>query len=786
VFCAPISNDLWATAQRGVTADGPCPILPTMDAILGPGAAAAARSSASPTGHDRGRWIHGSFGPVGWVVVFVLLLCADPVMAQPRVRRASTPPPARAGRVHLLSAAAVERSGSSRFAEPPTDDVPKAGLRQRLGLERAKQLLQSPDVEERLRGIDRLATLSSSEVAMVLVEALAPGSAVRVNPKTRLAAVRALARHAAEPEAHGALLSVFNGGRSGVAELPLHALARETAAMALARAGSRKGVGALVAAVVAGGAAGRTAGRAIVAHPPRSLRAITGSGKKRLPPRVIQLLGELGDPRAIGVLRRQLRHKQVRVRIAAIVALARLGDGSVEPTARRWLRAAGRRPELRLAAVEVLQLLGVSGADEALVSLLSSSKTQAAAFLLAARAPSVRLLPALRAVVERSKDPSDRLRALSIVARVGGGAAADVLIGQLGRPETATAAALGLARMPGLAARAGLERALAGSPSGGARRLVLRAGVVRFVELGEVVDGLPEALDQALRSSEPADRAAGSFGLSALGLRQPSELIGAKDPAVATAAARAVPALGAKAFVPCQRVLEAADRALSREVHAGEARLPRPSPQVISCGFSLLVPGQSVSATTLARWADRGGALAPVAALALAKRDSGPFRSRVQRLLAGTDPVVRSHVAFGLAHSPKADATSLLTGAYRFEPEPAVRRALVRALSVRSEPVRRSTLELARKLDPDLAVRAAANAALRNVVLAPTPVAPRGVVAWLSLRPNAQVEASAVSLRAARVVRSDGLAVPVVSAPDGVLVVPGLSQPGGAVVLLAP
>jgi hypothetical protein len=350
----------------------------------------------------------------------------------------------------------------------------------------------------------------------------------------------------------------------------------------------------------------------------------------------------------------------------------------------------------------------------------------------------------------------------------------------------ATAAALGLARMPGAAARIGLERALAGSPNGGARRLVLRAGAMRFFELGEVVDGLPEALSQALRSAEPADRAAGSFGSIALGLRPPSELIGSKDPAIATAAARAVLALGAEASAPCHRLLQAADRALSREAFAAGALAPGPSPQVVACGFSLLLPAERVSATTLGRWADRGGALAPVAAMALARRDSGPFRGRVERLLAGTDPVVRSHVAFGLAYSPKADAASLLTGAYRFEPEPAVRRALVRALSVRSEPVRSSTLELARELDPDPAVRVTASAALRNVRLAPTPAATRGAVAWLSLQPNAQVEASAVALRALRVVRSDGLAVPAVSAPDGVVVVPGLSRPGGATVQLAP
>ncbi|NUQ73155.1 MAG: HEAT repeat domain-containing protein, partial [Polyangiaceae bacterium] len=144
------------------------------------------------------------------------------------------------------------------------------------------------------------------------------------------------------------------------------------------------------------------------------------------------------------------------------------------------------------------------------------------------------------------------------------------------------------------------------------------------------------------------------------------------------------------------------------------------------------------------------------------------------RLLAGSDPAVRAHVALGLARDPEASAVSLLAGAYRFEEDASVRRAIVRALSRRKEGQRETTLIWARDLDPDSAVRALARAALAGRVLDdPRPPA-RGEVIWVSLTPNDPKAAPMAAGRTARLVRSDGLAVPVVADPDGVLLVPGL------------
>jgi hypothetical protein len=204
-------------------------------------------------------------------------------------------------------------------------------------------------------------------------------------------------------------------------------------------------------------------------------------------------------------------------------------------------------------------------------------------------------------------------------------------------------------------------------------------------------------------------------------------------------------------------------------------------------GIALLADprAEGLSTETVARWAEEGGPLAPLAARALPGRDTEAVRSRIKRLLAGTDPIIRAHTALGLATDPETDAVSLLVEAYRFEEDASVRRAVIRALSARKEPQRRATLELARDLDPDDAVRALARAALGGRSLLPSASEATGTVFWVSLVANAPSQMPAVASRAARFVRPDGLVVPVVSDPDGVLIVPGIPE-GRAGLTLAP
>jgi hypothetical protein len=194
---------------------------------------------------------------------------------------------------------------------------------------------------------------------------------------------------------------------------------------------------------------------------------------------------------------------------------------------------------------------------------------------------------------------------------------------------------------------------------------------------------------------------------------------------------------------------------------------------------------EGLSTETLGRLAEEGGPLAPLAARALPTRDGEAVRSQIKRLLEGTDPVIRAHIAFGLANDPEPDAVSLLVEAYRFEEDASVRRAVIRALSARKEKQRIATLTMARDLDPDDGVRALAKAALDGRSLLPPATDPAGTVLWVSLVANAPGELDAISGRAARFVRADGLAVPVVSDPDGVLIIPGMPE-GRAGLTLAP
>src|SRR6185312_5398086 len=193
--------------------------------------------------------------------------------------------------------------------------------------------------------------------------------------------------------------------------------------------------------------------------------------------------------------------------------------------------------------------------------------------------------------------------------------------------------------------------------------------------------------------------------------------------------------------------------------------------------------GAGLPTSALAAWAEAGGPLAPLAARALPSRDDEALRGRIKRLLEGSDPVIRAHVALGLARDPEPSAVSLLTSAYRFEDDAGVRRAVVRALSRRTEIQRLPPLTLARDLDPDEEVRSLAAAALAGRVLDPVlkpalGVEPRRQVAWIAVQPN-DGQARAVE---AHLVRADGLSIPVVTDPDGALLVPGM--PAGAAAVM--
>ncbi|WP_438023734.1 HEAT repeat domain-containing protein [Sorangium sp. So ce233] len=702
---------------------------------------------------------------------------------------AAPQPPTRTAR-----APRAEDGGAPSAVEPGATP-----LRGSLGVPVAQRLLASSDPEARLRGIERLGAIGTEEAVSALLAALEQGAPGARDPRARLAAVRTLAPHAARDSVRQLLSRELSEGGAPArsAASPLGELLRGTAALALARSGDRRALGALLNAIVQGGAAGEAAARALRAYPPASLQLLLGS-RKRLEPALVAFLGELGDLRAIGALRPMLEGGDRAAQVAAARALARLGDEAALAKARAWLRSP--EPGLLEATAEILVHLGAPEAPDAVAALLGSERARLEGLRLAELAPSERLVPALARALPLLPEDA-RPRAVAAMGRAGGAEAARQLRGLVARPELATAAAFALATTPGAEARAAVAEMIEGARAAkdaDLRRLGLRAGVVRGLVLGDAPEALEGRLLAALAAPRgSSERAVGVFGAVALGLRDAGEVVGACSPAACDraavhAAARGALARGERALAALAPLFAELAAAGGGDAAGGDDAAPDAA--AISAGVALLAAprGGAVATSRLAALAEAGGPLAPLAARALAARDDEVIRGRLKRLLEGSDPVVRAHVALGLGSDPMPDSVSLLARAYRFEDDPAVRRAIVRGLSRRAEVQRTRALLAARDLDPDEGVRALARAALSDVprastsraLDAPRPALATGVV-WVAIVPNDRSAAASASSRPARLVRPDGVAVPVVADPDGVLLVPGV-PPGVSSVLLAP
>lgn len=677
--------------------------------------------------------------------------------------------------------------GSARHVD---DDVPmedheaprRGTLRGMFGIPVAERLLVSGSADERLRGVQRLAAIGTPEAIDALVDALEQSSIVGRDGRARLEAVRFLATHVGRENVRPLLVREISEagpeGRAGASSLGN--LVRSAAALSLAKSGDKKAVTALIGAVLQGGSGGDAAAEALEEHPPASLSPLF-EGRRRIEPTLSALLADIGDVRAIEKLRVTLEEADPAYRAAAALALAKLGDASAANLARTWVKSEDTR--LQRVGAEVLVRLGAEGAADAIVTLLGANATRIEGVRLAQLAPSPALIKPLAAALS-SLPEGERDKAIAAIGRCGGAEAADALLIELGKPERATQAAFALARLAGKPGRQALERALASdsAKAGAPRRLVVRASVLRVITQGDEPSGLSAALATMATEKDPADRAVSAFGRVALGKTKVRDALDEAcasgktcDLAVVAAVARASLLLGPEASGELFSVL--------RKEPASES----PSPLAVAAGVALLADprGAGLSTSVLLRWAEGGGPLAPLAARALPSRDDEALRGRITRLLEGTDPVVRAHVALGLAFDPEPDAVSLLVRAYRFEEDASVRRAVVRALGERREPQRLATLTVARDLDPDGAVRALARAALSGRSLSPASSLPSGEAVWVSLVANAPSSLSAVAGRAGRLVRGDGVALPVVSDPDGVVLVPGLPE-GRSLLTLAP
>lgn len=700
------------------------------------------------------------------------------------------------------------------------------GLQGRLGLAEGRDLLFSLEQGERLRGVERLATLGTPEAIETLLDATENGSPLTRDPLVRLAIVRALGVHAGKPRVRALLVREMMdaGGRRDVASAAT-TLVRETAALALARQGDRESVEALVSAAMLRGQAGDAARGALATEPPRSIDALLfeeteatdeesdeepeaerptapargkagkaskfgkttvetkkptrsssdrddekGTKKTKKTPRVLtpsslSLLGELGDLRAIPSLRAELERSDRPSRAAAALALAKLGDASILPVVRTWGEESD--PRFVLASAEVLAMLGDPGADKLIERCLGIEAVRAGALKLAGDVASPGLVKPLAKLLP-SLDPTDRVRALAAIGRAG---AAAELEPSLADKELAPAAIVALGTSPSPEAGDRIAAALAGKEGKDAvlRRALVRAALLRVVAKRERVEGLGDTLRALAASKDASDVELGAFARVLLNPSEVGEVLGADPPlAVVSGAARAAllhpTADTLRPFAPLLRGLDP----------------EKPSARQIASGVALLAPeaASTVPFDTLLRLAEGGGPLASLAARALPARATDGDQKRLSALLFGSDASVRVALALGLAEAPSGGTASRLGRAYEREDDVLVRRALITALARRPERQAARTLELASRLDPDATVRAIASSGLvgerASTGTSSDPARELGLDVRAATFFSVVDAGGTARTVSARVVLPSGMAIPVVTAEDGGLLLGGL------------
>jgi cellulose synthase operon protein C len=633
-------------------------------------------------------------------------------------------------------------------------------LRGRFGVTVAERLLSGADPAGRLRAIRRLAALGTPQAIDALVRSQEPGAAGTRDVRARLEAVRGLAPHLSQDGPRQIVLrALVEGAGAGDGDAELGPLLRETAALVLAREGSARSTEALVGLVRQGGAPGVAAGRALAAYPPERLESVLGA-RAPVSMAVVDLIEQLGDLRGLELLRRAVRGGEPATRARALEVMAALGDGEAGLIARQW--ATADDPIARLAAARALVRSSPAEGRALLASLLADGKTRDEALDVALAAPGPELAPALIPLATRSAAPDARSKAITALGRGGGAGAADALASLLGQADVAHEAGLSLALSPGGEARAAIAAALRDP----ARRVAaLRAGAARAAALRDAPPGLADAAEEAFRAGG-AGRGAAAFAWVVTRARRAADPALLREDDLVPSVARASLALGNTSPDGPTSLLDALAALPALPAVQGEAR------RRDALGVALVArpDGGAIPTATLLAWVEGGGAIAPLAARALAARDEEGTRARLVALASSGDPQLRAHVALGLGRSPEPDAAGRLASAYTFEPDPLVRRAVLRALGRRTEPVRRLTLEQAASFDPDAGARAIARAGLQGRIVAD--VARGEMVGWAQIS-GPEALAGQASFRWER---PEGLVVPVVPDADGALMVPGLTM----------
>ena len=697
------------------------------------------------------------------------------------------------GRATLAAVALMVVTAARADAQPPTAsklaNAPAStasgqpeptSLRGLFGIEVAVRLAKSPDADDRLRGVQRMAATHTSEALDLLERAArvgAPQGSVEVHspidgiarkdPRALLVVVRGLAAWLDREPAKEALKAIVGdsnqllmsgnasgaGGPGGDETVdPRVVLARQQAAIALAESGDFSAIEKLIAIARSPGPIHGPALDALAIHPPA--QALLG-GVVLTTPEMVTLAATVGDLRSIDAIEGSLSASDASLRAAALVSLGTVGDSRILAAARDALH--DHDPRVRIAAGEALVRLAAPEGSQAVEGLIGDEATAVDGLRLAqlVQSDGVTRAAAARAVASSSLEV--REAAVAALGKQTSALAMGALSTLSADPALQGDAMCALARSPSVAAAPALEK-LAATPS--MRRMAARAYFVRRLVRSQRSALLDDLLRAFSRSDHPLDRAIGVQALVALG-EIPLER-GLRD---SDARVRRAAAMGALTHWN-----EATRWSLLARIATEPDQATR---QVYAIGLLGGDPQGILSTADLRDRMRAGGADALLSALAVARRAQST--EEVEAELRGDDADLRAHVARGLGSGVAPDAVGYLAAAYQVEGDVEARRAIVGALAARTgsddaASAREDTLRLAARLDPDTVTRWRASRALSSATdPARTPPAD---VAWLRLVPAPGAELPRDMT--ASLIEQDGPALPIAFDDDGYAIVPGV------------
>lgn len=596
----------------------------------------------------------------------------------------------------------------------------------RLSGPHARSQLRHPEADLRRAAAERLGFYGAARPSVdALLRALRAGEQ---DARVRAAILAALARRAAPVSAEPVAALLARSGQPDAEGLMhvLGAVGTPAAAAELARwLGSAEVGDAAVDALVAMGPAAL----------PYVLRALRASDAAL--PRAARALGRLGDARASVELSSRLARAAPEARVPLLQALGELRDVRTVPAVLRYLEDPST--DVVVAAVDALAAIGDRGAEGRLGPLSQHASVRVRAHALRAwlRLAPERAAARAGALLAREDTPGGLVAAIMEAVYDQPNAHGIGMLSYLcGQPEQRAAAADALARVP----RGRGVRALLEGRCGRADRhirVALARGLRRHRGVlgpGTVGDGI-----ELLR------RRKGPFGwvLRALaGDRSVAAQVGARLQAASgeellalTIASVALPAVGAQ---PANR------RALA-------ARLENPLPDADfrAIAQSMVTLGIAVEPRRALAYLRRA-ATAPEALALVAPslgRASERLRTRLRRAmrrgLRDADPRVRAAAALALARAGERAAASSLARALD-DSRPAVRLAAARALHVLGGARGRIVARYGLEREP--AVRSALGAAMRPTDR-PPPVYVRGAACAIRRVEGAAERSRPVDLR---------------------------------------